>query len=355
MEMSSLDGTPVLVSMSDRSAVGEVRRAAAAVAGRLGFSKDDSGRLALVITEAANNMVKHGGEAGQVLVRPVPYSNPPAVEALFLDHGSGIADLPAALRDGFSTAGSPGTGLGALSRVADVFDIYSEQGRGAVLFTRVWPRGLAAETREKAALEIGAVGVPRRDEACSGDGWAIGRAKHGLMLLVVDGLGHGPEAAHAAAEAIQMFGQEQYDGPAEFLAAAHGALRNTRGAAAAAALLDTGSRQIRYAGVGNIAATVVSGLETRSLVSHNGTLGHETRRIQEFVYPWPQGALVVMHSDGLQTHWRLDRYAGALARHPGVIAGLLYRDFSRGRDDVTVLAVRESIRPAAPGDVIVDE
>ena len=354
--MSSLDSTPVLVSMGDRSAVGEVRRAAVAVAGRLGFSEDDSGRLALVVTEAASNMVKHGGEAGEVFVRPVPYSSPPAVEALFLDHGFGIADLPAALRDGFSTAGSPGTGLGALSRVADVLDIYSEPGRGTVLFTRVWSRRPPAEAREKAAaLEIGAVGVPRRGEACSGDGWAIGRAKRGLMLLVVDGLGHGPEAAHAAAEAIQMFGQEQYDGPTEFLAAAHGALRNTRGAAAAAALLDTGSRQIRYAGVGNVAASVVSGLETRSLVSHNGTLGHETRRIQEFLYPWPRGALIVMHSDGLQTHWKLDRYAGALARHPAVIAGLLYRDFTRGRDDVTVLAVRESIGSAAPGDVILDE
>lgn len=353
--MSSLDGTPVLVSMGDRSGVGEVRRAAAAVAGRLGFSEDDRGRLALVVTEAASNMVKHGGEGGEVLVRSVPYSDPPAVEVLFLDHGSGIADLPAALRDGFSTAGSPGTGLGALARVADVFDIYSEQGRGAVLFTRVWPRGLSAETRAKAALEIGAVAVPRRGEAGSGDGWAIARAKHGPMLLVVDGLGHGPEAAHAAAEAIRMFGQEVHEGPTEFLAAAHGALRSTRGAAAAAAVLDTGSRQIRYAGVGNIAATVVNGLETRSLVSHNGTLGHETRRIQEFVYPWPPGSLVVMHSDGLQTHWKLDRYAGVLARHPAVIAGLLYRDFSRGRDDVTVLAVRECIGAAAPGDVIVDE
>jgi hypothetical protein len=110
----------------------------------------------------------------------------------------------------------------------------------------------------------------------------------------------------------------------------------------AVATLDPGKREIRYAGVGNIAGAVVTGDETRSMVSHNGTLGHEVRKIQEFTYAWPQGALVIMHSDGLQTQWRLDRYPGLSTRAPSVIAGLLYRDFSRGRDDVTVAAVREA-------------
>ena len=58
-----------------------------------------------------------------------------------------------------------------------------------------------------------------------------------------------------------------------------------------------------------------------------------------------------MHSDGLQTHWRLERYQGAGVRHPGVIAGLLYRDFNRGRDDVTVVGIREAAAPGGPGEV----
>jgi hypothetical protein len=99
--------------------------------------------------------------------------------------------------------------------------------------------------------------------------------------------------------------------------------------------------------VGNIAGSIVSATETRSMVSHNGTLGHEVRKIQELQYPWPAGALVIMQSDGLQTHWRLDRYPGLAARDPALIAGILYRDFSRGRDDVTVLAVRQANQDGA--------
>jgi hypothetical protein len=80
------------------------------------------------------------------------------------------------------------------------------------------------------------------------------------------------------------------------------------------------------------------------MVSYNGTVGHEVRKIQEFTYQWPQQGLLVMHSDGLKTQWRLDRYPGLMHKHPSLIAGVLYRDFNRGRDDVTVLVAREEER-----------
>jgi hypothetical protein len=98
---------------------------------------------------------------------------------------------------------------------------------------------------------------------------------------------------------------------------------------------------VRFAGVGNISGTIVSPAKSSSMVSYNGTVGHEVRKIQEFVYEWPKGGLLVMHSDGMGTQWRLDRYAGLADKHPSLIAGVLYRDFNRGRDDVTVLVARE--------------
>ena len=76
------------------------------------------------------------------------------------------------------------------------------------------------------------------------------------------------------------------------------------------------------------------------MASRTGTVGHAVRKIQEFTYPWPPGAHLVMHSDGLATGWSLDRYPGLMRRHPSLIAGVLYRDYSRGRDDVTVLVAR---------------
>jgi hypothetical protein len=79
---------------------------------------------------------------------------------------------------------------------------------------------------------------------------------------------------------------------------------------------------------------------SRGLFTHNGTVGAQVRKVQEFEYAWPDGGLLVMHSDGLQTRWSMDPYPGLMARHPAVVAGVLYRDFQRGRDDATVLVLR---------------
>jgi hypothetical protein len=79
---------------------------------------------------------------------------------------------------------------------------------------------------------------------------------------------------------------------------------------------------------------------SRSLVSLNGTLGHGQVRLREFEYPWAPGSVLVLASDGLRTHWSLDAYPGLASRHPGLVAGVLYRDHARGSDDVTVVSLR---------------
>ena len=101
---------------------------------------------------------------------------------------------------------------------------------------------------------------------------------------------------------------------------------------------------VRYAGVGNISTTIVGAEGSRSLVSHNGTVGHQMRTVQELDYPWPEGALLVAHSDGLKSHWRLDAYAGLAEHRAAVVAAALWRDHLRGRDDVTVVAVKANLR-----------
>ena len=97
-----------------------------------------------------------------------------------------------------------------------------------------------------------------------------------------------------------------------------------------------------YSGLGNISATVLlAGGGRHSLVSLNGTAGHSATRPQEFTFPFPSHAMLVLHSDGLATQWDLAAYPGLQARHPSLIAGVLYRDFSRRRDDVTVVVVKQ--------------
>jgi hypothetical protein len=99
---------------------------------------------------------------------------------------------------------------------------------------------------------------------------------------------------------------------------------------------------LTFAGIGNIAASVLSQSLGRNLVSHNGTLGHAIGRIQEFKIDWPRDGVLVMHSDGVQTRWDLSKYPGLLSRQAAVIAGVMLRDFRRERDDASVLIVKSA-------------
>jgi serine phosphatase RsbU (regulator of sigma subunit) len=160
------------------------------------------------------------------------------------------------------------------------------------------------------------------------------------MVLIVDGLGHGFGAAEAAQEAVATFKQRMSLSPGEILSYINDALRKTRGAVAAIAEIRPSENRLVYAGVGNISGVVLTGETSRSLVSHNGTLGISTPKIQEFSSAWPADAVLVLHSDGIHTKWDLFQYPGLLARHPAVIAGALLRDFRRQRDDASVVVVK---------------
>jgi anti-sigma regulatory factor (Ser/Thr protein kinase) len=329
-----LGGQTTLVRVADESQVGEARRAVASLCERLGLGDHAAGTAALVTTEAATNLVKHA-RGGEILVRAVDGG----VEVIAIDRGPGIADVGAALRDGHSTAGTPGNGLGAIRRVASTFDIYSGTAGTAVL-ARIGPRSSAGSGR----LLIGAVSLPKSGETLNGDAWTVQTTPRGARILVVDGLGHGPianEASHAAVEAFQAAPGEAPEAAVE---TCHLALRSTRGAALAVSEVDVETGVVRFSGVGNVAGSIWNGAVSHHTVSVNGTAGHGTIRTRTFQYPWPKSALLVIASDGLATRWTLESYPGLAGRDPALAAAILYRDHSRGRDDVTVVVAREAAR-----------
>ena len=330
-----MEVTPTLtLPMSDTSQPGAARRAAIRLASNAGFDEEATGRVAIAVTEAASNVVKHG-RGGDVLLRIVHEAGACGVEMLALDRGPGMANAAACLRDGYSTTGTTGTGLGAIRRLSSEFDVHSIPGVGTAVLARFW-----ATTPPKAEPELGAVCVAQPGESVCGDAWAFARLASLGVLLVVDGLGHGLPASEAAVAAVKAFDARPSLEPSAVLEAIHAALRPTRGAAVAVVAFDRARRLVRFAGLGNIAGAIVADEPVRHMVSRNGTAGHEARRFDEFTYPWPSGALVVVHSDGLGSHWDLGRYPGLVARQPGLVAGVLYRDFSRQRDDVTVVVAR---------------
>jgi anti-sigma regulatory factor (Ser/Thr protein kinase) len=326
-----------VVRVVDPAEAAEARRAALAMAQRLGFDEGGAGRVALVATEAATNLVKHGG-GGEFLVQAVIDEERRGLELLALDKGPGMSDLGESTRDGVSTAGTRGTGLGAIGRMADAHDIYSRPGHGTAVLARFWEG--ASGRKAPRGIAVGGVSVSHPGERICGDRWAARRRARGVSIMVADGLGHGQQAAEAAAAMTRIFLKHAEEGPAATLQLGHDALRSTRGAAAAIAAVDGERGIVTYGGVGNIAGSVLTGASRRSMVSHNGTLGHQIRTVSEFTYSWSHEALLVLHSDGLVTHWSLDAYPGIGVRDPSLIAGILYRDFTRGRDDVTVVVAR---------------
>jgi anti-sigma regulatory factor (Ser/Thr protein kinase) len=323
------------IAVTEASQVGEARRAAADMARRLGFDPIERGKITLVVTEAGSNLVKHAKD-GVVLLTPLETGPTVGIEVLTLDRGPGFADLSRCLRDGFSTAGTPGTGLGAILRQSAFVDFYSRRPGGTALIARLWSGPPPPQSRH----QVGAVNVPKTGEEVCGDCWALTQQDGRSLLMVADGLGHGPLAAEASRAAARVLHDNPLLGPAAILRAAHDALTRTRGAAVAVAEADLKAGLIRFAGVGNISGCVIAGELCQSMASHNGTIGHEARKFQEFVYPLPPGALVVMHSDGLSSRWNLASYPGLVCGDPALMAGVLYRDFQRGRDDVTVLVAR---------------
>ncbi|VVP82564.1 hypothetical protein PS918_02442 [Pseudomonas fluorescens] len=322
--------TQVLV-IEDSSQIGHARRTAQQLAEKLGFDATDAGRVALVATELASNILKHATH-GELHLRVLPGAAGAGLEMLAIDRAKGF-DLQACLTDGFSTGGTQGIGLGAVSRQAEVFDVYADS-RGAVLLTRLYPRPHKATDRR--------IGISQHslgnDPAC-GDVWHLAFDGPRISALVIDGLGHGEEAERAARAGEKAFALAPFASPVPGLQDIHLAMTGTRGGAVAIAQFDGAADSLTFVGIGNIGACLIAPDKSRGLASHPGIVGGQYRKAQPFDYAQVNGQLLIMYSDGLQSRWNLQDYPGLVYRHPAVIAAILHRDFCRGRDDVTVLVI----------------
>ena len=322
----------IAVPISENTHISEARRAAVRLAQQLGFDLTAEGNLAIVATELARNVLLHG-EGGDVVLQPVEHTDVPAVDVIALDKGRGIADMGLALQDGYSSAGTPGTGFGAVQRLASKYAVYTAPAQGTAILARVHAGG----KREFGWPDVGSVCVPVAGESLSGDAWDYHDESARRVVIVADGLGHGAAASDAAQEALAAFRANVHRHPVEMIEAAHGRLQKTRGAAVAVAEIDFERQVVRYSGIGNIASAIVGTGKTRSMISHNGIVGHQTSKVQEFTFPWQGDAMLLMHSDGINTRCSLEQYPGLLAKPATLIAAVLYRDFKRGRDDATVV------------------
>lgn len=342
------------VEVNEPSQVGDARRQLARILQRNGLSDNVQSNAAIVVNELATNLIRHTS-GGEILFRLTHSDKTQFLDFWSIDRGPGISDLAKAQEDGYSTKGGAGTGLGALRRLSQEFDLFSipaaasSPNAGTVIYSRllggVSPRNAASHFR------FAGLSKPAPYEVECGDAWFAISEGDKLSLYMADGLGHGPLASHASEEGLLEFTANPFNTLDLMVSKMHQRLRTTRGAAVALLHMDGRGRTLSYLSVGNIAGIFKPLGETRAkgLMANNGSIGLEYRKPISVTLPLEEDAVVILHSDGLQTRWRLEDYPGLQARSPGLIAGVLFRDFTRLRDDATIAVVRYSRKPHTSG------
>jgi anti-sigma regulatory factor (Ser/Thr protein kinase) len=339
--------------VEDASAVSACRQAVQVLAERLQFPVARVGQLALAVTEAASNLHKHA-EQGSLLLCVNRDGPRPGIDLVTIDAGPGMRDVSAAMRDGHSTAGTLGIGLGAIQRLADFADLYSAPGHSTALAAR-FCAVLAGGTTPQDPPEIGGAARPPKPpwpkppwgagllrpitgETECGDAYGAAQADGTVTAVLCDGLGHGTLAANAAAAGVAAFLEDPAGEPAALLERVHRRMSGTRGGAVGIVRID--GQLARFAGLGNVAASIVAGGKRKSMISIPGIAGHQARTIRQFEYEVPPGAAVVLHSDGISSRWEAAALPGIEARDPLLIAAVLLAEAGIHRDDAGVLVLK---------------
>lgn len=327
------------VTVDDPSRIGEARRAATLLGQAMGLTSELIAQASLVISELCTNILKYA-ERGEICLRTLTHNGAAyGLDIVALDRGPGIANFDAAVKDGYSTGGSLGIGLGTMRRAAALFDVYTAPGLGTAVMLRLHEKKVAPPAEE--GFMVASRMSPIRGEIVSGDGWSCVHSGHALAVALVDGLGHGPKAAEAAHAATESFRRSVLEvGPAQTIELAHQALLSTRGAVMAVACIDEQARTLRFAGLGNISAVVYAPGAILRLGSTDGTVGYGVRKARESSVAWEPRSTLIMNTDGLNSRWNLSRHSGLLDCHPVLIAAVLHRDFARNTDDATVVVAQ---------------
>ncbi|HET9096918.1 MAG TPA: SpoIIE family protein phosphatase [Candidatus Baltobacteraceae bacterium] len=322
------------IPVEDASAPGRVRREAMQQAARLGFSEHRAGEVGIAATELATNLHRHA-KRGLMLVRVCRETEEGGLLMVAVDSGPGMKDFAHIARDGESSKGTLGIGLGAVMRLASWYDVHSSLEHGSVIAAGFWD-GRAPAFRPAAA---GFTRAMTGETAC-GDAWASHVQDGRVTVLLADGLGHGELAAAASREAVRTFLSGTLETDLTLtLQRLNAALRSTRGAAAAIVSADRAGETLTFAGIGNVAVWIDDGERRHALASTPGIVGANTKKIRALQVPLAPHARVVMHSDGLTSKWNLAAYPGLRVRDAHLIAATLLRDAGTHHDDASIVVI----------------
>ena len=253
-----------------------------------------------------------------------------------------MSNVAACLADGYSSAGTAGHGLGAVIRQSHFVDIGSWPGIGTAVLARVSAGTADPARRHRHAADLGRrLGRQCRARTSAAIPGAFPIAGGVRTLLVADGLGHGPEAAEAAVEAVRLF--HRYNGHTvpDLLEYIHGGLaRHARRRGLDRALRSAGQARSIFSGIGNVAGVIArQWRDSDGWCRCRAPPGFNARKIQSFEYPF-EPAWSSCTPTGLRRAGRSTAIPISPALHPTLIAAVLYRDLTRHRDDATVLVAK---------------
>lgn len=331
---------------SDVAEAGRLGRAAALA---LGFDERRAEELALVARELASNLLRHAAGGTLTLLRVVE-GNQVGLQVESRDQGPGIPDPEQAVADGYSTAGGLGYGLGTVNRLMDSLSIVSPAPEGGTwIVCRRWLRTTAAPAAP-CPVDVGAATRPHPAMTVNGDAFAICRAQGGMVLALIDGLGHG-HFAHRAAQAARQYVEGHYERPlAEIFHGAARACRGTRGVVMALARIDPLRQTLAFASIGNIEARLVGGPHHSGFVVRRGILGVQAPSPVVTEHPWRPGLALILHTDGLRSHWKWADFAQFRDEPAPRLAHLLLHRLAKDDDDATVLVAKSTAAPNAGHD-----
>lgn len=331
----------VTLEVRHTSDVSVARRQVKALATTLGFDSIAMEEIALAVSELASNLVKHA-TGGTLTLTAVAAREQTGIQLESRDQGPGIANVEEALADGFSTTGSLGCGLGAVNRLMDELDIQSRPGQGTRIVCRRWLRRTEWAVRQ-CPLAFGAASRPHPGADVNGDAFVIKRWGTSALVAVIDGLGHGV-FAHRAAQTARQYVENHYDRPlTEIFRGVGRSCRSTRGVVMALARFDWADVRMTFASIGNIEARVFGTPQPLRLVVRRGVLGGSAPNAVVSEHPWQPQYILVLHSDGMTSHWQWRDFPDLDQEPASRIAQRLLLRLAKPEDDATVLVVRDEV------------
>jgi anti-sigma regulatory factor (Ser/Thr protein kinase) len=326
--------------IEERSFVSYIKREIHSHVVREKFTETQVGEIDIIVAELSSNLIKHVG-SGELLYRVGHDAKDSIFEIVCIDKGAGMSDTLKMIKDGVSTTRTLGHGLGSMNRLSDTFQLYSIPGWGTILYAMRRTVNEKSRSRREPEIDVTALCINKPKETVCGDGYRVKQTDLETSIFFGDGLGHGEHAKEATDRAADIFFECNESNPVEIIRAIHENVRRTRGLVATIAVCDRKTNEWKICGVGNILTRMYSGIQYKNYMPYNGTIGlNLPNTMKPSVLGVERNQHLIMCSDGIQTRWDLSKYPSIFKYNNAILAAALYKDFSRGNDDASVLVAK---------------